>query len=557
MRKRGFDYLLISLLSIILFSCVYFGFKYNQNQYVYFYASFKVNNKQQIIKSFYKEDENTYYFFLPSHYENSDIEIHLNKDTYIQNDDKELRKRNIDIDEIEFNKEYEVIENEQYCANVIFMHSENIPAMYITTSTGDLSFLKVDKKLSDSGRIVFLNEDASIEYFGSMEEISGRGNSTWEQDKKGWEIVLPEEKSLLGMTKASSWILLANFFDDTRGLRNYATYNMAKECGLDTTSELRFIDLYVNKEYMGVYILAEKIWPNEKLDIGDLDTLNNQVNKCILSPTKLSQTVIDNDEVPLKSWSNISSPSNISGGYILERNYGYKLLNKLHIVTSEGEEPFVVRYPSVVSKEESDYIEDIINQVERALFANDYKNPETGKDLLELIDVDSWVLKYMIDEITKSEGAGSTSSYFYKKQNDDKLYGGPIWDYDKTYGLFEVNRDVEELSYSTWYDISPTYWYKQLYNNETANKLIKKYYKERFRPYLLSLNDYLLDNWGKEYIDSFDMDWIRWEESLLYWEDDKQAAKERYRDFDTQIEQMKKWINKRVDFLDSVWLIEE
>lgn len=59
------------------------------------------------------------------------------------------------------------------------------------------------------------------------------------------------------MGKGKGWCLLANYADRSL-LRNRIVYNLAEETGIPFTMDSRNIDLYINGDYMGSYLITEK-----------------------------------------------------------------------------------------------------------------------------------------------------------------------------------------------------------------------------------------------------------------------------------------------------------
>lgn len=58
--------------------------------------------------------------------------------------------------------------------------------------------------------------------------------------------------------------------------------------------------------------------------------------------------------------------------------------------------------------------------------------------------MDSFVKKYLIEEITRNYDGGVTSSFFYKASDAEggKLYAGPVWDYDVSFGNCNLDKIV-------------------------------------------------------------------------------------------------------------------
>ena len=548
--KRILDYIFITVITLLLLVVAYASFFV---EYKDIYVSFESNDKEVIINPYYDNEDNIMYFFLPSHCleSQSKTRVILNGNNSISLNDNKLLD-NIGIEDIKLNIEYFTDFFKHKNSKVIFMTGSNIPSLHIEIPKSSLEYLEQDKSYSVSGNMLLINDDGTIEYSNDFDSFSGRGNVTWEtMPKRPWSLKLNKEESLLGMNKSKEWVLFANALDDTTGFRNYAAYKLAKSIGLENTSDMKFIDLYVNGEYLGLYQLCEKI-EEPKLNIGNLDELNNIANKSVLKINKLNQTAVQDNNISKYSYSTITSPNDISGGYILERNYGEKLYDKPHYFTTDLNESFVIRYPEVASKDEVIYISNIFQSIENALFSSDYIDQSTNKSLEQLIDIDSWIKKYLVDEITKNEGAGSTSSYYYKKQGDDRIYGGPVWDYDKSFGNFSIWQNSEGLLLSKAHPISPTYWYERLYKYEKTLSLIKQYYLDS-HPYLEELSKSLIDQWSNMISDSYLMDSIRWD--YMAKDINKNYPEYIYNDnlYDAK-EYMKNWITNRLEFLDRTWL---
>lgn len=77
-------------------------------------------------------------------------------------------------------------------------------------------------------------------------------------------------------------------------------------------------------------------------------------------------------------------------------------------------------------------MEGILQSVENAIVSESGVDPITGKHWQELIDLDSWARKYLIEEIFASTDSGNFSQFYYYDgaEENGKLYAGPIWDFD-------------------------------------------------------------------------------------------------------------------------------
>ncbi len=70
--------------------------------------------------------------------------------------------------------------------------------------------------------------------YRKLTQIKMRGNSSFWSPKKPYQIKLANSSTLLGMSKAKTWILLANAFDEA-AIRNKFVYALAKDVGLAYT----------------------------------------------------------------------------------------------------------------------------------------------------------------------------------------------------------------------------------------------------------------------------------------------------------------------------------
>ena len=102
-----------------------------------------------------------------------------------------------------------------------------------------------------------------------MEYIRGRGNSTWTVSKKPYKIKLDKKADLFGMGKNKHWVLIANYYDNSL-VRNRLTYYLGRKLGMEYTPECVPVDVIMNHEYLGSYLLCEQI----RLDENRVDENN-------------------------------------------------------------------------------------------------------------------------------------------------------------------------------------------------------------------------------------------------------------------------------------------
>ena len=338
--------------------------------------------------------------------------------------------------------------------------SASIPAVYITTQSGSLSYIHANKENKEKGNIrIYENGEKTVDK--ALKQIKGRGNATWNYPKKPYNIKFDKKIDLFGMGKAKKWTLLAGYDRDTSLLKNFFALNFGQMIGLEETSKCRSVDLYINGLYLGNYLICESVEVGEtRLNVTDLDAANEAVNPDIDDLGALPQAGVRSGYVKGSTkWVEIpNSPEKISGGYLLEVDY----LSRYHaepsgFISNVGM-PIVIGSPEYASKQEVDYISALWNAAEEALYSKTGYNA-VGKHFTECFDMESLVKCYLVEEFTKDVDSGITSFYFYKKENDEKFYAGPLWDFDHALGCnTTIGNRLTVYEPDTWYA-------NQLYRN--------------------------------------------------------------------------------------------
>lgn len=394
---------------------------------------------------------------------------------------------------------------------IIIQQSEHIGAMFITTDD-DLDYIHSNKNNRTTGKMSLLTETGLVEYDDTLTQVKTRGNTTFYNAKKPYQIKLSQPASLLGMGQAKTWILLANAYDES-AIRNKLVYDLAKKAGLMYTPNGNWVDLYINGEYRGNYLLSEKVEiAKNRIDIASLEKANEKANP----GTDLSALPAfgSMEGQPGKSKGVLipTEPSDITGGYLLEVDVLHRYAEEASGFVTSRNKPVVIKSPEYASKRQTDYIKDLFQKFEDALYTQDGIHPVTQKSYSEYFDMESFVKRYIIDEISRNVDAGVTSSFYYKPEgNDMPVYSGPCWDYDTSLGRFWPPAcEPEGLGYA-YFSADETYnWYEQLYKRVEFRNLIKSIYNETFKPAL----DQLMNNTIPQYLNllgpSLRMNAARW-----------------------------------------------
>lgn len=498
MRKRTG---LIILLAVLLF-CGYFLIEFcNRDVQLVtglgdmpLKVTVKADNTEQCVYPWHDEEWDVYYFFLPSFVNDSRIFL------------DEIGKSGIEIDEqlYKWGSSFEWEAGEVYSFKesesdvgyrICFMKSENLPAFFVSTDSGSMEYLRSNKDNEESGKLTVITEDGNVGYNGSLDKISGRGNSTWDQDKKPYSIKLPKAYSLCNMDAGKKWNLLAMYFESDK-IHSKLVYDMARELQMDYAIQSTWVDLYCNGEYSGLYLLTEAVTVGEgRVEIHELT---------------------DED-------------SDISGGYFLEK----KMIDPENTTSpfiSTEYAMFTVHSPKQINEEQQEYISGYMRWIERTIVSGD---PEYR----DCIDVKSFADHLVLENIALDEDGMVISTFFYKNKGNDKLYLGPVWDYDRSMG-----EGYQKEYESPVFMVGMQEWYQPLYEDDYFRKVVMSEY-QNLRPYLQYVLDEQIDQYADEIRASVAMD-------RMIGSAHKDSE---MKDYDVAIENLKDYLAGRLEYLDGLW----
>jgi hypothetical protein len=130
--------------------------------------------------------------------------------------------------------------------------------------------------LTDLSNPSFLNYNGRIGI-----EIRGSSSQVLEKKPYGFSTLMADNDtnnnvSLLGMPEENDWVLNALAYDPSM-IRDYLSYTLAANMG-NYAPRVQYIEVIVNDDYKGVYILTEKIKrDSDRLDIKKIDASENSL----------------------------------------------------------------------------------------------------------------------------------------------------------------------------------------------------------------------------------------------------------------------------------------
>lgn len=301
-------------------------------------------------------------------------------------------------------------------ATYFVFRSSNLPIVVINTNG---QAIQDDPKIMADFDIIYNGPgqrnhitDNTFDYHGKAGiEIRGEYSSSLPQKPYGVELWDVNGNTIdapvLGMPAQNDWVLLANY-NDKSFVRNVVPFSLFEEMG-NYATRTRYVDLVLNGDYQGIYLLGEKI----KRDSNRVDI------------SKLETTDIYGQDV--------------TGGYIVKFDYwdasdswqlnhspiGYPGLD-IHMVYDYPK-------PEDIVPQQKTYIQAFIDGFENALYGSQFADPTTG--YRQFISTSTFIDYFIVSEFTRNVDGYKKSHYFHKDKdhsNGDyrKLKAGPVWDFD-------------------------------------------------------------------------------------------------------------------------------
>ena len=333
------------------------------------------------------------------------------------------------------------------------MAAAELPVVRITTTTTLSSKKKVPARMQAGT------------YDGAI-GIKLRGNSSLSFNQKKYTIELRDENgkekdfSLLGLPANSDWVLLAPY-NDVSMMRDPMAFQLWRDMG-HWGPRTEMVELYVDDDYRGIYILSEAIKRGEQ-----------RVNV-----SKLKKTDIEGRE--------------LTGGYILridaydedDATFASKVPGIGEgLITSQIVWSCIYPKKKNLQEEQLAYIKAFVDSVELTIQSEHFTDPRWG--YARFIDVPSFVDYFIHTELSLNADGYKRSAYFYKEKDKEdgsigKLFAGPVWDYNLAYGNcnFCNANNIEAWCFEGGNtQPTPALW-QRLLQDPSFRKAVKERYKE-------------------------------------------------------------------------------
>ena len=343
----------------------------------------------------------------------------------------------------------------------VCLRQSSLPSLRLTLNGTTLDQIHQDKDVKYPGNDLVLTDGDDV-LTGTV-EIKGRGNSTWrEYAKKPYQIKFSKKTSVLGMPAAKKWILLANASDDSM-IRTRLVYDAAEQMDFPFVTEYQYVDLWIDGQYLGVYLLGEKA------EIG-------------------------------KGRLNLQDPA----GAMFELDNGFATDEDHYFFEGRLNSWFALK--EIVEEDDGHIQQAMTNfqtamtRLTTALTSQGWENLSLSQ-LNEMIDVDSLARYYLMNEYVLNGESFFTSFFWYQDGASDVLHVGPLWDFDTCMG--NKNEKVTDYNAS-----STSVLMKKMLNIPAFYQRVQELYT-RYKPVLTGMAgqvDGLRDEIGV----SADLNYLRW-----------------------------------------------
>ncbi len=417
-------------------------------------------------------------------------------------------------------------------SQVIFT-SSNLPIVVINTN---YMTIRDDPKIFADMGIIWNGidkrnsvNDPKNNYYGKIAiEIRGSSSQMFPKKSYGFETksneFLDVDVPLLDLPAENDWILYAPYTDKTM-IRDVLTYTIDASLG-HYSPRCRFVELVLNGNYQGVYVLMEKIKRNKnRVDIAKLTTLDN-------------------------------SGTDLTGGYIIKIDKltggGGEGWNS-DFSNTVGRTYYQYDYPKAkeITTTQKGYIQAYVKSFENALYFEKFSGPGSYS---EFMDEPSFIDFMIINELSKNVDGYRLSSYLYKGKNG-KLNCGPIWDFNLTYGNANYHNGWQtsgmqyQANLGNDYWQNPFWWNKLIRNPVYVTNLKKRWTTLRKKELSNQRVNFLADSLVNLLAEAQVRNYHQWPILGKYvWPNYYVGST-----YDSEVSWLKSWITSRLMYLDQMW----
>ena len=382
----------------------------------------------------------------------------------------------------------------------LFVLSRYSPKHNYVMELNGIDLESMDRETYQQGFVSVLQKETHLLPQDMEMQIRHRGNSSWaNHEKKPFRIVFNEEIEMMGLPSHDTFYLISMHADKAL-MRDVLAHQLAKLLELEETQETRYIDLYINGSYHGLYMLIED-----------------------------------------RKYINIDSTSDALQ-FALELDYRAEWENYLDETWFyAGGAPYVIKRPLLADVNDVDQISSYIESIQQMLSNGIIDDTQ--------MDIFNWVTYFFIQEYFKNVDSWGLSTFLYKEV-DRPLTFGPVWDFDLSVGNADYVNDMYNRPTGYWFithflAIWPNLSLSIPEIQDAFDDVIRSFYVNDFQTWLM-----MIDTLGVSLIPYAERNFNRWPILNEYvWPNPSMLLTETYFE---QVTFVKNFLNDRM-----IWLVEE
>lgn len=401
--------------------------------------------------------------------------------------------------------------------------------------------------------ITVINEDGTVVLNEAAGKVKVRGNWTTTYKKKPLRIKFDEKQSMLGLNDGNefkNWVLLASY-KDRSFLRDITGFTLGKELSPDYyASDFKLVEVYVNDEYFGVYILVEQQEvKKERINIDDAEDTSLTETGYLIEYDRYYEFEDEETVFELKHGSEVKDRNGeIVSEFNIESNKGYAgytIKNDLSETNYAAQRDYI-----------KNYMQTLWNECYAAV--NDSTKSEAAiKAVIEqYIDVQSLVDTYLLQEIVCDPDLYITSFFMtldMSATGNRKLTFQAPWDFDSTMGNKEHDANDQGLYAGVvGYDVNHgrrgtgNPWMMLLVNQPWFNEMVKEKWNA-VKGSVFSKVTNQITSLTSEYSANFEANYKTWP---MESNDEYRPAAAACKTQSEAATQLKNWLNTRKSSLD-------
>jgi hypothetical protein len=424
-------------------------------------------------------------------------------------------------------------------AEEVKLDSSNLPIVVIETGG---QAIPNSPKITASMGIIFNGSGKrnkrtdSFNHFNGIIGVELRGQSSQALfPMKSYDIELRTStgielnQPLLGMPSESDWVLYAPYTDKTL-MRNFLAYALTQQMGR-WASRIRYVELIVDKDYKGIYLLMEKIKRGtDRVDISKLQLTDN---------TGIELTggyIFSLDKQPNGWFSRFIAPNATSNLY---RQFSY-----------------VYPKADIITVQQKNYIKNFVDEFENTLSGPDFQHPTKG--VRKIADLPSFMDYFIMNELSRNVDGYRLSSYFHKNKSsvNDRIVAGPVWDYDLAFRNANYCNGSETYGWAFRFNyVCPgdgaglvPFWWERLLMDTAYSASLRCRWEDLRKNVLAEKNiNHLIDSIATLTSDARNRHFKRWPVIGQYVWPNPNPIPVSYAD---EIASLKSWLRARADWID-------